>query len=49
MYNKIIELMLEHLAEMFLVLILVFGFILIIYVNADYLPDEERKSEDDWF
>ena len=49
MYNDIMELTLEHLGDILLVLMLVFGFILIVYVNADYLPDEERKDEDDWF
>ncbi len=49
MYNDIMELTLEHLGDIFLILMLVFGFILIVYVNADYLPDEERKDEDDWF
>ena len=43
------DLVAEHVGELILILMLLFGFILIVYVNADYLPGEERKDEDDWF
>tara|TARA_Y100000114_G_C11696186_1_gene296125 strand:- start:571 stop:720 length:150 start_codon:yes stop_codon:yes gene_type:complete len=49
MYNNIMDLAAEHMGDLFLILMLLFGFILIVYVNADYLPDEERKDYDDWF
>tara|TARA_Y100000114_G_scaffold126657_1_gene123107 strand:- start:219 stop:368 length:150 start_codon:yes stop_codon:yes gene_type:complete len=49
MYNNIMDLAIEHMSDLFLILMLLFGFILIVYVNADYLPDEERKDYDDWF
>ena len=39
----------EHMGDLLLILVLLFGFILIVYVSADYLPEEERKDEDDWF
>jgi len=40
---------LEQIGDLFLVFALLFGFVLIVYVNIDYLPDEERKDEDDRF
>ncbi len=43
------DLVVEHMGDILLMLALLFGFILIIYVNADYLPEEERNNEDDWF
>lgn len=43
------DLTVKHIGDIFLILALLFGFILIVYVNAEYLPDEERKDEDDWF
>ena len=43
------DLIAKHLGDILLMLALLFGFILIVYVNVDYLPDEERKDEDDWF
>ena len=49
MYNNIMDLASEHMGDLLLILVLLFGFILIVYVNAEYLPDEERKDEDDWF
>ena len=49
MYNNIMNLVAEHMGDLFLVLMLLFGFVLVIYVNADYLPDKERKDYDDWF
>ena len=49
MYNNIMDLVAEHMGDLLLILGLLFGFILIVYVNADYLPYKERKDEDDWF
>ena len=43
------DLVAEHVGDLLLMLMLLFGFILIVYVNADYLPDEDNKNEDDWF
>lgn len=43
------DLVAEHMGDLFLTLVLLFGFILIVYVNAEYLPDEEKRDEDDWF
>ena len=43
------DLIAKHIGDIFLILALLFGFILIVYVNAEYLPNEERKDEDDWF
>ena len=39
----------EHMGDLFIMLALLFGFVLIAYVNADYTPDEDRNDEDDWF
>ena len=39
----------EYMGDILLMLALLFGFVLIVYVNAEYLPSEERKDEDDWF
>lgn len=35
----------EHIGDLFLILMLLFGFNLIVYVNAEYLS--ERKDEDE--
>ena len=43
------NLSIEQIGDLFIMLMLLFGFILIVYVNAEYVPDEERKDEDDWF
>ena len=43
------DLVAKHLGDILLMLALLFGFILIAYVNAEYQPEEERKDEDDWF
>jgi len=43
------DLVAKHVGDLLLMLVLLFGFILIVYVNADYLPDEDNKNEDDWF
>ena len=43
------NLTLEQLGDLFLVLILAFGFVLVIYVNVDYLPNGRENDEDDWF
>ena len=43
------DLIAEHMGDLFIMLALLFGFILIVYVNAEYEPDEERKDYDDWF
>ena len=43
------DLVTKHLGDILLMLALLFGFILVIYVNAEYLPDEDRDDEDDWF
>ena len=43
------DLIAKHLGDILLMLVLLFGFILIVYVNVDYLPGEERKDYDDWF
>ena len=43
------DLVFEHMGDIFLMLALLFGFILIAYVNVEYIPDEEHKNEDDWF
>ena len=43
------DLVAEHLGDTLLMLALLFGFVLMVYVNAEYLPEEERKDEDDWF
>ena len=40
MYNNIMELATEHMGDLFLILMLLFGFVLIAYVNADYAPGE---------
>ena len=39
----------EHMGDILLMLALLFGLVLIVYVNAEYLPDEDRNDEDDWF
>ena len=43
------DLLVKYIGDIFLMVALLFGFVLIIYVNVDYLPDKERKDEDDWF
>ena len=43
------DLVVEHIGDILLMLALLFGFILIVYVNAEYLPDEDKNDEDDWF
>ena len=43
------DLVTKHLGDILLMLALLFGFILVVYVNAEYLPDEDRDDEDDWF
>lgn len=43
------DLVIKHLGDILLMLALLFGFILVVYVNAEYLPDEDRDDEDDWF
>jgi len=43
------DLVAEHIGDILLMLALLFGFILIVYVNAEYLPDEDRNDEEDWF
>ena len=35
--------------DLFIMLALLFGFVLVAYVNADHIPDEDRNDEDDWF
>lgn len=35
--------------ELLLMLALLFGFVMVAYVNVDYTPDEDRNDEDDWF
>ena len=35
--------------DLFIMLALLFGFVLVACVNADYTPDEDRNDEDDWF
>ena len=35
--------------DLLLMLALLFGFVLVVYVNTDYMPDEDRNDEDDWF
>tara|TARA_B100000927_G_C16104021_1_gene324342 strand:- start:158 stop:292 length:135 start_codon:yes stop_codon:yes gene_type:complete len=39
----------EHMGDLFIMLALLFGFVLVAYVNADYIPDKDREDEDDWF
>ena len=39
----------EHMGDLFIMLALLFGFVLIVYVNAEYIPEEDREDEDDWF
>ena len=39
----------EHLGDILIMLALVFGFVLIVYVNAEYKPDKDRDDEEDWF
>ena len=39
----------EHMGDLFIMLALLFGFVLIVYVNAEYIPEEDRENEDDWF
>lgn len=43
------DLVVEHIGDILLMLALLFGFVLIVYVNAEYLPDEDKNDEDDWF
>ena len=43
------NLLAEHMGDLFIMLALLFGFALVAYVNADYTPDEDRNDEDDWF
>tara|TARA_B100000927_G_scaffold286669_1_gene278514 strand:- start:810 stop:944 length:135 start_codon:yes stop_codon:yes gene_type:complete len=43
------DLVAKHLGDIILMLALLLGFILVIYVNAEYLPDKDRDDEDDWF
>tara|TARA_B100000085_G_scaffold277675_1_gene298389 strand:- start:413 stop:547 length:135 start_codon:yes stop_codon:yes gene_type:complete len=43
------DLVIKHLGDILLMLALLFGFILVVYANAEYLPDEDRDDEDDWF
>ena len=38
----------EHMGDLLLILMLLFGFVLVAYVNADYMPGEDRDDED-WF
>ena len=39
------NLLVEHIGDLFIMLSLLFGFILIVYVNVEYMPDEDRN---DW-
>lgn len=40
----------SQLSDLFLLFCLLGGFILIVYANAEYLPDDEReKNDEDWF
>ena len=48
-YNNIMDLVIEHIGDLFLMLALLFGFILIAYVNVSYVPGEESDDEDDRF
>ena len=43
------NLVVEHMGDILLMLALLFGLILIAYVNAEYLPDEDKNDDDDWF
>ena len=43
------DLIAKHMGDILLMLALLFGFVLVVYVNAEYLPDEDRSDEDDWF
>ena len=43
------DLVIEHIGDLFLMLALLFGFILIAYVNVSYVPGGESDDEDDRF
>ena len=43
------DLVVEHLGDIFLLLTLSFGFILVAYINADYIFGEDRDDDDDRF
>ena len=48
-YNNIMDLVAEHLGKIILTSLLVFGFILIIYTNAEHLPRKRDEDDEGWF
>ena len=43
------DLVAEYMGEMILISLLVFGFVLIVYVNAEHLPRKRDDDDESWF